>query len=131
MPAEAFVTVDDAMDFFISQFINSLALGALLFMMAAGLSLIFGLMNVVNLAHGSFFMIGAYTAITIIHLTGSFWLALCIGWIPAAVVAFLVERVFIQTLYKAGHLKQVLLTFGFILVFGDACRFLWGPRFST
>jgi branched-chain amino acid transport system permease protein len=116
------------MDFFVSQLINSLALGALLFMMAAGLSLIFGLMNVVNLAHGSFFMVGAYTAISVIHLTGSFWLALCVGWIPAAVVAFLVERVFIQTLYKAGHLKQVLLTFGFILVFGDACRFLWGTE---
>ena len=66
------------MDFFVSQFINSLALGALLFMMAAGLSLIFGLMNVVNLAHGSFFMIGAYTAISIIRVTGSFWLALTV-----------------------------------------------------
>jgi len=75
------------MDFFVSQFINSLALGALLFMMAAGLSLIFGLMNVVNLAHGSFFMIGAYTAISIIRVTGSFWLALTVGWIPAALVA--------------------------------------------
>jgi len=116
------------MDFFVSQLINSLCLGALLFMASAGLSLIFGLMNVVNLAHGSFFMIGAFVALSIIKLTGSFWLALGFGWIPAAVVAIVMEQFFIRPMYSAGHLKQVLLTFGFIMVFGDACRFLWGTE---
>lgn len=114
------------MDFFISQLLNSLALGALLFMTAAGLSLIFGLMNVVNLAHGSFFMIGAFTGVSLIQLTGNFWLALAVGWVPAAAVAVLMERIFIRPMYRSGHLNQVLLTFGFIFVFGDICRYLWG-----
>lgn len=114
------------MDFFISQLINSLALGALLFMTAAGLSLIFGLMNVVNLAHGSFFMIGAFTGMSLIQLTGNFWLALAVGWVPAAAVAVVMERIFIRPMYRRGHLNQVLLTFGFIFVFGDICRYLWG-----
>ncbi|CAB3807055.1 High-affinity branched-chain amino acid transport system permease protein LivH [Paraburkholderia ultramafica] len=114
------------MDFFVSQLLNSLALGALLFVTSAGLSLIFGLMNFVNLAHGSFFMIGAFTAMSIIQLTDNFWLALGVGWVPAAALAVLMERVFIRPMYSSGHLNQVLLTFGFIFVFGDACRFLWG-----
>lgn len=128
MPAEAFSCVDDDMDYFVSQLINSLALGALLFMMSAGLSLIFGLMNVVNLAHGSFFMIGAFTAFSVIHLTGNFWLALTVGWVPAAAIAAIMERFFIRPMYHTGHLTQVLLTFGFILVFGDICRLLWGTE---
>nr|WP_315594191.1 branched-chain amino acid ABC transporter permease [uncultured Cupriavidus sp.] len=119
------------MDFFVSQLINSLCLGALLFMASAGLSLIFGLMNVVNLAHGSFFMFGAFSALSIIKLTGSYWLGLGIGWIPAFVVAILMERCFIRPMYAGGHLKQVLLTFGFVMVFGDACRFLWGTDIRT
>ncbi|WP_233839204.1 branched-chain amino acid ABC transporter permease [Paraburkholderia sp. ZP32-5] len=114
------------MDFFISQLINSLAFAALLFMTAAGLSLIFGLLNVVNLSHGSFFMIGAFVAATLVNLTGNFWLAMAVGWVPATAVAILVERVFMRPLYGRGHLNQVLLTFGFILVFGDVCRYFWG-----
>ncbi|MDH0686344.1 branched-chain amino acid ABC transporter permease [Achromobacter animicus] len=116
------------MDFFISQLLNSLSLGALLFMTAAGLSLIFGLMNVVNLAHGSFFMIGAFTALSLMQLTGNFWLALAVGWVPAAAAAVLIERIFIRPMYNTGHLNQVLLTFGFIFVLGDVCRYLWGAE---
>jgi branched-chain amino acid transport system permease protein len=114
------------MDFFISQLINSLAFAALLFMTAAGLSLIFGLLNVVNLAHGSFFMVGAFTAVMIVNLTGNFWLALAVGWIPATAIAMIVERIFMRRVYGHGHLNQVLLTFGFILVLGDVCRYFWG-----
>jgi branched-chain amino acid transport system permease protein len=114
------------MDFIISQLLNSLALGVLLFLMSAGLSLIFGLMNVVNIAHGSFFMIGAFTAFTLVQMFGSFWLALAIGWVPAVACAILMERVFIRPMYNRGHLDQVLLTFGFIFVFGDLAKFLWG-----
>ncbi len=115
------------MDFIITQLVNSLVFGMLLFMMSAGLSLIFGLMNVVNLAHGSFFMIGAFTAFTLAQWSGSFWFALAAGWVPAVAVAVLMERIFIRPLYKRHHLDQVLLTFGFIFVFGDICRYLWGP----
>ncbi len=114
------------MDFVIAQLLNSLALGVLLFMLSAGLSLIFGLMNVVNVAHGSFFMIGAFTAYTLVQLFGNFWLALAVGWVPAAACAVLMERVFVRPLYKRGHLDQVLLTFGFILVFSDLTKYLWG-----
>ncbi|TKR53304.1 branched-chain amino acid ABC transporter permease [Allopusillimonas ginsengisoli] len=115
------------MDFIITQLVNSLVFGMLLFMMSAGLSLIFGLMNVVNLAHGSFFMIGAFTAFTLAQWSGSFWVALATGWVPAVAVAVLMERIFIRPLYKRNHLDQVLLTFGFIFVFGDVCRYFWGP----
>jgi branched-chain amino acid transport system permease protein len=114
------------MEFILSQLLNSLVLGVLLFMMSAGLSLIFGLMNVVNLAHGAFFMIGAFCAYTITQWSGNFWLALAIGWVPAAAIAILIERVFMRRLYHRGHLDQVLLTFGFIFVLGDISKYLWG-----
>jgi len=115
------------MDFLVSQLLNSLVFGMLLFMMSAGLSLIFGLMNVVNLAHGSFFMIGSFTAFTLAKWSGNFWIALAAGWVPAAAAAVLMERIFIRPLYSRSHLDQVLLTFGFIFVFGDICKYLWGP----
>ncbi|PUE62141.1 branched-chain amino acid ABC transporter permease [Limnohabitans sp. Rim8] len=116
------------MDFIITQLINSLVFGSLLFMMAAGLSLIFGLMNVVNVAHGSFFMLGAFTAYSIMQWSGNFWLALGVGWVPAVIVAVLIERFFIKPLYNRGHLDQVLLTFGFIYVLADITHYLWGPE---
>lgn len=118
---------DGFMDFLFSQILNSLVFGILLFMMSAGLSLIFGLMNVVNLAHGSFFMIGSFTAFTLAQWSGSFWFALATGWVPAVAAAVLMERVFIRPMYNRNHLDQVLLTFGFIFVFGDLCKYLWGP----
>src|SRR5690554_7938356 len=115
------------MDFIITQLVNSLVFGMLLFMMSAGLSLIFGLMNVVNLAHGSFFMIGAFTAFTLAQRSGSCWFALATGCGPAVAVAVRLERVSIPPPYKPHHLDQVLLTFGFIPVFGHISRYLWGP----
>lgn len=119
------------MDFIVSQLLNSLVFGSLLFMLAAGLSLIFGLMNVVNLAHGSFFMLGAFTAYAITQWSGNFWLALAIGWVPSAILAVLIERFFIRPLYGRGHLDQVLMTFGFIYIFADVAHFLWGPDIRT
>jgi branched-chain amino acid transport system permease protein len=115
------------MDFIFSQLLNSLVFGMLLFMMSAGLSLIFGLMNVVNLAHGSFFMIGSFTAFSLAQWSGSFWFALATGWVPAVAAAVLMERIFIRPMYSRNHLDQVLLTFGFIFVLGDICKYLWGP----
>lgn len=115
------------MDFVLTQLVNGLAFGVLLFMMSAGLSLIFGLMNVINIAHGSFFMLGAFTAYSIIQLSGNFWLAMGIAWVPSVVVAVLMERIFIRRLYSRGHLDQVLLTFGFIFVLSDITRYVWGP----
>lgn len=113
------------MQAFATQLVNGLGYGMLLFMMSAGLSLIFGLMNVVNIAHGSFFMLGAFFALTIAQWTGSLSAALALGWIPAVAMGLAMERVFIRRLYTRGHLDQVLLTFGFTFVFGDMVRFLW------
>ncbi len=119
------------MDFIVSQLVNGLVYGVLLFLMSAGLSLIFGLMNVVNIAHGSFFMLGAFFGLSIQQWTGSFWLALLIAPIPAIVIGLAMERVFIRPLYARGHLDQVLLTFGFTFVFVDAVRWVWGPEVRT
>jgi len=110
-----------------TQLINGLVFGMLLFLMSAGLSLIFGLMNVVNIAHGSFFMLGAFFALAIMTWTGSFWAALLLSWIPAVIIGVVMERVFMRYLYNRGHLDQVLLTFGFTFVFVDAVRWIWGP----
>lgn len=114
------------MEFIATQLVNGLAYGVLLFLMSAGLSLIFGLMNVVNVAHGSFFMIGAFSALAVMRWTGSFWLALALSWIPAVAIGVVMERVFIRRLYARGHLDQVLLTFGFTFVFVDLVRWLFG-----
>ena len=114
------------MEVFVAQLLNGLVYGVLLFLMAAGLSLIFGLMNVVSLAHGSFFMLGAYLGLSIFRATGSFWLALILAPIPVIVLGVLMEVLFLRPLYRRGHLDQVLLTFGFTFVFLDLVQTLWG-----
>jgi branched-chain amino acid transport system permease protein len=114
------------MEVFVAQLLNGLVYGVLLFLIAAGLSLIFGLMNVVSLAHGSFFMLGAYCGLSIFKITGSFWLALILAPIPVILLGVLMELLFLRPLYRRGHLDQVLLTFGFTFVFLDLVQTLWG-----
>jgi branched-chain amino acid transport system permease protein len=114
------------MELLVAQLLNGLVYGVLLFLMAAGLSLIFGLMNVVSLAHGSFFMLGAFIGLTIVHLTGSFWWALLLAPIPVIVLGVLMEVLFLRPLYARGHMDQVLLTFGFTFVFLDLVQTVWG-----
>src|SRR6202163_3136680 len=114
------------MEFLVAQLLNGLVYGVLLFLMAAGLSLIFGLMNVVSLAHGSFFMLGAFFGLSIFRLTGSFWLALVLAPIPVMVIGIVMELVFMRPLYRRGHMDQVLLTFGFTFVFFDLVQAVWG-----
>jgi branched-chain amino acid transport system permease protein len=114
------------MDLFVAQLLNGLVYGVLLFLMAAGLSLIFGLMNVVSLAHGSFFMLGAFVGLTIFKASGSFWLALVLAPIPVIGLGMLMELLFLRPLYKRGHMDQVLLTFGFTFVFLDLVQTVWG-----
>jgi branched-chain amino acid transport system permease protein len=111
---------------FVAQLLNGLVYGVLLFLMAAGLSLIFGLMNVVSLAHGSFFMLGAYVGMSIFRATGSFWLALLLAPVPVIVAGVIIERLFMRPLYRRGHMDQVLLTFGFTFVFLDLVQTVWG-----
>jgi branched-subunit amino acid ABC-type transport system permease component len=114
------------MDLFLSQALNGFVFGVLLFLLASGLSLIFGLMGVVNLAHGSFFMLGAFIGLSIARMTGSFWWALVLAPIPVALVAVLMETVFLRRLYQREKLDQVLLTFGFSFVFTDVVETFWG-----
>ncbi len=113
------------MELLVAQLLNGLVYGVLLFLMAAGLSLIFGLMNVVSLAHGSFFMLGAFVGLSIFHLTGSFWLALILGPIPVVAIGVFMELLFLRPLYPRGHMDQVLLTFGFTFIFYDLVQTVW------
>ena len=108
------------------QILNSVQYGLLLFLVASGLTLIFGIMGVINLAHGSFYMIGAYLAFSLSSLLGSLWLAIPIGIILAAILGLLLEWTLISRLYRRDHLHQVLLTFGLILIFEELRSILFG-----
>jgi branched-chain amino acid transport system permease protein len=116
---------------FAEQFLNGIQLGMVLFLLAAGLTLIFGIMDLVNLAHGSLYMLGAYYAATFTEITGSFLLALFIA-VPAMIVSGIVlEIVALRTLYRRDHLDQVLATFGLILFFRELVRIFWGSAGRT
>jgi branched-chain amino acid transport system permease protein len=110
----------------IEQVLNGLQFGVMLFLMAAGLTLIFGVMGLINLAHGSLYMIGAFAAAVIAGLTGSFILAIIAAMAAAAIVGALVEMVVIRKLYGSDHLDQVLATFALILIFSEGTRWAFG-----
>jgi branched-subunit amino acid ABC-type transport system permease component len=112
--------------FYLLQALNGCAYSMLLFLLAAGLSLIFGLMEIVNLAHGGFYLLGAYLGLSIFRWTGSFWLALAIAPLITGGAGFLLEWPFLRPLYRRTHLDQILLTFGFAFVLTDLTRWLWG-----
>ncbi len=111
---------------FLIQLINGLQLGVLLFMLSAGLTLVFGIMNFVNLAHGCLYMMGAYFAATTYAHTNSFLSAGLAAMVGAGAVGWLIEKVIAQHLYSRDHLDQVLATFGLILFFNEAARWIWG-----
>lgn len=112
---------------FITQCLNGLQLGMLLFLLASGLTLIFGIMDFVNLAHGSLYMVGAYVGATLTQWTGSFFLALLLALPATAVVGMVVEVLIIRALYQRDHLDHVLATFGLILCFDTLVHMIWGP----
>src|SRR5687767_15148799 len=107
--------------------LNAGQLGVMLFLMAAGLTLVCGIMNFINLAHGSLYMIGAYFAATVQVWTGSFALALLIALPATALLGLIIEVVALRTLYARDHLDHVLCTFGLILLLNDVVRMIWGP----
>jgi branched-chain amino acid transport system permease protein len=111
---------------FLIQLLNSVQYGLLLFMLAAGLTLIFGIMGVVNLAHGSFYMVGAYIAWWLSSQTGSFTLAILLGALLSIVFGLVLERLLFRHFYNRDHLDQVLLTFGLIYIFEESRSILWG-----
>src|SRR5574337_518356 len=101
------------------QVLNAVQYGLLLFLVASGLTLVFGVMGIINLAHGSFYMIGAYMAFTLSSWTGNLWLAIALGVVLSAVLGIVLEWAFFARLYRRDHLEQVLLTYGLILVFEE------------
>ncbi|NLD55276.1 MAG: branched-chain amino acid ABC transporter permease [Burkholderiaceae bacterium] len=111
----------------VTQALNGLQLGVLLFLLAAGLTLVFGIMNFVNLAHGSLYMMGAYFAAVAVGRTGSFLLGALIAIPATALLGFVVEQLALKGLYRRDHLDQVLATFGLILFFNELVRMIWGP----
>lgn len=114
-----------------AQALNGLSYGVLLFLLSVGLTLIFGMLDVVNLAHGSFYMLGAYAGLTAIALSGSFWVSLIAAPVAVAIVGVLVERTCLKPLYRRGALDQVLLTFGLIYLFEDVVKWIWGGRIRS
>ncbi|WP_420005513.1 branched-chain amino acid ABC transporter permease [Arenibacterium sp. LLYu02] len=110
----------------LEQVLNGLQFGVMLFLMAAGLTLIFGVMGLINLAHGSLYMVGAFAAAAVAGLTGSFVLALIAALAAAALAGAVIEIAVIRRLYNSDHLDQVLATFALILIFSEGTRWVFG-----
>jgi branched-chain amino acid transport system permease protein len=119
------------MVYFIEQLLNGIQLGMLLFLLAAGLTLIFGIMDLVNLAHGSLYMIGAYFAATFADWTDSFVLGAILALLATLIVGMALEVIAIRRLYGRDHLDHVLATFGLLLFFNELVRLIWGPAGLT
>jgi branched-chain amino acid transport system permease protein len=113
-------------DLLIEQVLNGVQFGVMLFLMAAGLTLIFGVMGLINLAHGSLYMVGAFACAAVAAATGSFWLGLVASLAAAAAAGAIVEIVVVRRLYSRDHLDQVLATFALILIFSEGTRWLFG-----
>src|SRR5262245_11745834 len=113
---------------FLEQSLNGLQFGLMLFLLAAGLTLVFGIMDMINLAHGSLYMIGAYLMASLAQATGSFWLALPLALAITAMIGAALEIFLLRKLYERDHLAQVLATFAIILIANELVRMIWGAQ---
>jgi branched-chain amino acid transport system permease protein len=111
----------------LEQAINGIQLGVMLFLISAGLTLVFSIMNLINLAHGVLYMLGAYIGATVIQATGSFWEGIAAAISGTVLVGVAIEVLSLRALYGRSHLDQVLVTFGLTLVFNELVRIIWGP----
>jgi branched-chain amino acid transport system permease protein len=111
----------------LEQALNGLQFGLMLFLLAAGLTLVFGIMDCINLAHGSLYMVGAYFVAAAAQAADSFWIGLGVGVAGAALLGLLLELSLFRRLYRRDHLSQVLATFALILIANEAVRAIWGP----
>jgi branched-chain amino acid transport system permease protein len=116
------------MELVLVQILNGLQYGLLIFLAASGLTLVFGILGVINLSHGSFYMLGAYLSLTLTSWLGDIFLALAAGIPLAFLFGVAIEWLFIRHLYAREHLQQVLLTFGLILIFNELQRIIWGTQ---
>jgi branched-chain amino acid transport system permease protein len=123
------------MDFntLIAQFISGLSVAMLLFLVASGLTLIFGVVNVLNFAHGSFYLLGTYFTYQLMQLFNNFWVGLLVGVIGAGIVGMVVEVLFLRRIYGRDQegAFQLLMTYAFILIIDDVVKFIWGPEYKT
>src|ERR1700692_1737250 len=115
------------MTFWVVQTLNGISFGMLLFLLAAGLSLIYGLMKILNLTHGSFYLLGGYIGLAVVHSTGSFVLAVLVGSVSIAIIGAVMERFFLRR-FHLQELPQALLTFGFLFIFSDLATVIWGSN---
>ncbi len=118
------------MTFWVVQTLNGISFGMLLFLLAAGLSLIYGLMKILNLTHGSFYLLGGYIGLVVVHRTGSFILAALAGSLAIAIIGVIMERFFLRR-FHLQELPQALLTFGFLFIFSDLATVIWGGNPQT
>lgn len=115
----------------VTQTTSGFIIGMLLFLVAVGLTLIFGVLKIVNFSHGAFYMFGAYFAMTAYQVSGSFALAILCGALGTAVLGLIFERVFMSRVYGADILMQLLVCYAFVLIFDDVVRMVWGPEFKS
>jgi branched-chain amino acid transport system permease protein len=118
------------MTFWIVQTLNGISFGMLLFLLAVGLSLVYGLMKILNLTHGSFYLLGGYIGLAVIHRTGSFILAVLAGSLAIAAIGVVIERLFLRR-FHLQELPQALLTFGLLFIFSDLATVIWGGNPET
>jgi branched-chain amino acid transport system permease protein len=117
----------------VSQFVSGLSVAMLLFLIASGLTLIFGVLNVLNFAHGSFYLLGTYFAYQMMQFYSNFWIGLIVGTIGAGIIGLVVEFLFLRRIYGRAEegAFQLLMTYAFILILDDAVKYVWGPEYKT
>ena len=117
-----------ALSVYVTQAMHGLVSGMLLFLVASGLTLVFGMMGILNIAHAGFYMLGAYLAYSAVHATGNFWLSLLVAPLVVGALGALVERFLLRRTHAFGHAYELLLTFGLFFMIGEAVRWIWGSN---
>ena len=113
---------------YVTQAMHGVVSGMLLFLVASGLTLVFGMMGILNIAHAGFYMLGAYLAYSTVHATGNFWLSLLVAPLVVGALGALVERFLLRRTHAFGHAYELLLTFGLFFMIGEAVRWVWGSN---
>jgi len=116
------------METFVIQFLHGLAYGMLLFLVASGLTLVFGMMNVLNIAHASFYMLGAYFSYQMLKMVGNFWIGLIVCPIMVSFLGILMERFLLRRVHAAGHVQEFVITFGILFVINESVKWIWGTE---
>jgi branched-chain amino acid transport system permease protein len=113
---------------FVIQFLHGLAYGMLLFLVASGLTLVFGMMNVLNIAHASFYMLGAYFSYQMLRMVGNFWIGLIVCPILVGFLGILMERFLLRRVHAGGHVQEFVITFGILFVINESVKWIWGTE---